>query len=102
MSGNSFFDRAQDLWKKYVTLEPVIVIYIFSNYILTGSQITNNLLFYKTCNLTDFSTTNLTEEIDCTNLTWITEKTDVPKDVNDFQVNLRTILSICNMRNKDI
>ena len=89
MSGNSFFDRAQDLWKKYVTLEPVIVIYIFSNYILTGSQITNNLLFYKTCNLTDFSNTNLTEEIDCKNLTWITEKTDVAKDVNDFQVNTK-------------
>lgn len=93
MSRNNLLSKAKHFWKKSVSLEPVIVIYIFSNYILTGSQITTNLLIYKTCNLTDFSIINITEEVDCTNLTWITtsNETTVMQDVNDFQVNSKCL-----------
>ena len=91
MGRNSLFTKAIDFWKKSVTLEPVIVIYIFSNFVLDGSKITTNLLIYKTCNLTDFSNSSITEDIDCTNLTWITtsNETNVMQDVNDFQVKLK-------------
>ena len=95
MSRDSLLNKAKRFWKKSVSLEPVIVIYIFSNYILTGSQITTNLLIYKTCNLTDFSNSSITEEIDCTNLTWITtsNETTVMQDVNDFQVRKKLFFS---------
>ena len=70
--------------KTSVTLEPVIILYTFAAFVLDGSKITTNLLIFKICNLTDF--TNITEIVDCSNITWISEQDQVMKDVNSFQV----------------
>ena len=70
--------------KTSVTLEPVIIVYTFAAFVLDGSKITTNLLIFKICNLTEF--TNDTENIDCSNITWIAEQDEVMKDVNNFQV----------------
>lgn len=85
MCGGNIISKATEFWKKSVTLEPVIIVYIFSNFILDGSKITTDLLIMKMCNTTNFE--NITnEEIDCSNTTWIAGQEQVMQDVNHFQV----------------
>ena len=85
MSGGNIISKATNFWKKTVTLEPLIIVYIFSNFVLDGSKITTDLLIMKMCNRF-FTHAILNETWDCSNVTWITEQEEVMKDVNHFQV----------------
>ena len=79
--------KSSSFWKTTVTLEPAIVVYTFALNLLEGSKITTNLLITKTCELTNFD--NVTDYVDCSNLTWVAEQDDVMTKVNDFQVKTK-------------
>ena len=74
-----------DFWRTSVTLEPIIIVYMFAMFVLDGSKITTNLLITKVCNLTTFE--NEKDFIDCENLTWVADQDQVMTQVNDFQVS---------------
>ena len=87
MSGGNIIAKLTNFWKKHVTLEPLIILYIFSNFVLDGSKITTDLLIMKMCNRY-FTHTMIKENLDCSNVTWITDQEEVMKEVNHFQVCL--------------
>ena len=89
MAMQNIATKINKFWKTSVTLEPVIIIYTFAAFVLDGSKITTNLLYFKVCNLTDFENKTWDETIDCSNLTWISDQTEVMTQVNDFQVSLQ-------------